>query len=128
VPVFGEDFRPATNLSLILLPGAAAIAVTGVLTAIVVGRGNPAYAFFSAAVTAPATVLLYATLIPAFDATGAALASTISYLGSLLVMSWLFRRATGRGVWSLLVPTQSEFDDLRGLPRSFAAKLGGQRR
>ena len=43
VPVFGEEFRPAVSLGLILLPGAAAIAISSVLAATVVGRGKPAY-------------------------------------------------------------------------------------
>ncbi len=85
VPVFGEEFRPAVKLGLILLPGTAAIAIAMVLGATVVGRGKPAYALYAALAATPLTVVLYAILIPWLDATGAAIASTVSYLGTFVL-------------------------------------------
>jgi O-antigen/teichoic acid export membrane protein len=115
VPVFGEEFRPAVKLGLILLPGTAAIAIAMVLGATVVGRGKPVYSLYAALVTTPATVLLYAILIPWMDATGAALASTISYLGAFLLWCAIYRRVTGQHVAPLLLPTRSELLDFRRL-------------
>ncbi len=79
VPVFGADYRPAINLGLILLPGAAAIGISTVLAATVVGRGHPTYSLYGALITTPLTIAMYATMIPWLHATGAALASTLSY-------------------------------------------------
>jgi O-antigen/teichoic acid export membrane protein len=128
VPVFGEEYRPAINLGLILLPGAAAIGVTAVLASIVIGRGKPEYSLYSAVVVTPLTVLMYATLIPWLHAPGAALASTLSYLATCALMCWFFRRVAGRSPLPLLVPGRSEIDDLRALPRSGFAWARTRRR
>jgi O-antigen/teichoic acid export membrane protein len=118
VPVFGAAYRPTINLGLILLPGVAAIGISTVLAATVVGRGRPTYSLYASFITVPVTVVMYATLIPAFHANGAAVASTLSYLGSFLVYSVFYRRVTHRHVLPLLVPTRDEFADLWSLPRS----------
>jgi O-antigen/teichoic acid export membrane protein len=115
VPVFGEGFRSAVGLGLILLPGAAAIAVSTVLAATVVGRGKPLYSLTNAAIVTPLTVAAYAVLIPRFHSTGAAVVSTTSYIGTFLVWCVFYRRATGRRVAPLLWPTRSELDELLAL-------------
>ena len=128
VPVFGEEFRPAVNLGLILLPGTAAVAISSVLAATVVGRGKPAYSLYVALVITPLTIVLYATVIPLLEADGAAIASTASYLAAFFVWCAFYRRMTGRRVSRLLVPTRSELQDLRALPHSLLAWAGGLRR
>lgn len=125
VPVFGEEFRPAVSLGLILLPGAAAIAISSVLAATVVGRGKPAYSLYAALAITPLTVVLYATLIPWLGADGAAIASTVSYLGSFVLWCGFYRRMTGRRVSRLLVPTRSELHDLRAVPSLFLGRRAG---
>lgn len=127
VPVFGSEFAPATNLGLILIPGAAAIGIAGTLSSSIVGRGRPSYSLYSALIVTPVTVLLYLLLIPWLDSTGAALASTISYGLSFVVASFFYYLATGRRVYRLLIPTHSELDDLRALPGAVAAWARGLR-
>jgi O-antigen/teichoic acid export membrane protein len=122
VPVFGADYRPTINLGLILLPGAAAIGVSTVLAATVVGRGHPHYSLYGAIITTPVTIAMYATMIPWLHATGAALASTLSYLGSFVLFCIFYRRVTKRSVVSFLVPTRSEFADLRQLGRAVSRR------
>jgi O-antigen/teichoic acid export membrane protein len=114
-PVFGESFNKAANLVLILLPGAAAVGVSSVLSAAVVGRGRPAYSLVGALLSTPITLVMYATLIPAFGATGAALASTISYLFSFVLVGTFYRRVSGRGIRSWAIVTRDEVADLRAL-------------
>ena len=116
VPIFGSEFAPATELGLILLPGAAAIGIGGVLSSTIVGRGKPVYSLYSALIVTPVTVGLYLWLIPWLDANGAALASTISYSLSFVVAMFFYHRATGRRVARLLLPSRSELDDFRALP------------
>jgi O-antigen/teichoic acid export membrane protein len=122
VPVFGTDYQPTINLGLILIPGAAAIGISTVLAAAVVGRGKPNYSLYNALVTTPITIAMYAIVIPALHATGAALASTLSYLSSFLLVCLFFRRVTGRSAFPLLVPTASEFSDLRSVGRMALAR------
>ena len=83
VPVFGEAFSGAVVPGLLLLPGAASVGVSVVLAAALTGRGRPVYALYTALVTTPVTIALYAVLIPWLEATGAAVASTLSYLSDL---------------------------------------------
>lgn len=126
VPVFGAAYQPTINLGLILLPGVAAIAISTILAATVVGRGNPTYSLYASLITVPITVLMYATMIPAFHATGAAVASTLSYLGSLLVYSVFYRRVTHRSVLPLLVPTRDELTDLMALLGALLGRRGSR--
>jgi O-antigen/teichoic acid export membrane protein len=126
VPVFGADYEPTINLGLILVPGAAAIGVSTVLAATVVGRGKPMYSLYGALITTPITIAMYAALIPTFHATGAAVASTLSYLLSFVLYCHFYRRVTGRHVLPLLVPTRSELADLWGVPRALASRVTGR--
>jgi O-antigen/teichoic acid export membrane protein len=114
VPIYGEEFRDAIELGLILLPGTALLGIGGVLSATIVGRGKPAYSMFIALLITPVTIALYAVLIPELDATGAALASSLSYAGNFALTCIFYRRVTGRPV--ALMPSRSEFADLGRLP------------
>jgi O-antigen/teichoic acid export membrane protein len=114
-PIFGQEFHPTERLGLILLPGSAAIGLSAVVSAIVVGRGKPSYGLYNSLITVPLTIALYATLIPAYGATGAAAASTVSYLLNLLIICWFYRRVSGGSVWRSFVPTISEVRDLRAI-------------
>ena len=127
VPVFGSDFRPSIALGLILLPGTAALAIGGVLWSSIIGRGKPIYSLYTSLVVTPITIGLYLWLIPQLEATGAALASTISYSLSFLLAAVFYYRATGRRVYRFLVPSRAEFDDLRALPKTVRAYLRAYR-
>ncbi|HUZ15038.1 MAG TPA: oligosaccharide flippase family protein [Gaiellaceae bacterium] len=126
VPVFGEAFQGSIDLGLILIPGAAAIGLAVVLAATVVGRGKPIYQLYVVLAVTPVTILLYATLIPSHGATGAALASTVSYLLSFVLECVVYKRVTGRRVLALLIPSRSELDDLLGLGRALRARVIGR--
>ncbi|HYV16955.1 MAG TPA: polysaccharide biosynthesis C-terminal domain-containing protein [Conexibacter sp.] len=127
VPVYGAAFRPAIDLGLILLPGVALLAVSGTLSASFVGRGHPGYALAITLVTTPLTLVLYVLLIPPLHATGAALASTISYSATFVLCAVFYRRVTHAPVLSRLVPTRSELADYRALAPAIAAWWRGLR-
>jgi O-antigen/teichoic acid export membrane protein len=118
VPIYGPAFRPAIDLGLILLPGVALLGLVNTMAAIVVGRGHPGYLLASALVLTPITVVLYVTLIPSLHASGAALASSISYAGSFVLTAFIYRHVTGQPLLTRLAPTRSEFGD-------YARVLGG---
>lgn len=122
VPVYGQAFRPAVTVGLILLPGTALIGIANVLSSSLLGRGFPNYALYIVALTVPPTLVLYAVLIPAHGARGAALASTISYTGNFVLTAFFYRRVTGRGVLRAMIPTRDELRDLRALPGGFRAR------
>lgn len=125
VPVYGPDFRASIELGLILLPGVALIALNGPLAASYVGRGHPGWSLAIAVVTTPLTIALYLLLIPRMGATGAALASTLSYASTFVLSTLASRRVTGLPILRRLIPTRSELDDYRALAPAIRAWLGG---
>lgn len=126
VPVYGPAFRPAIDLGLILLPGVALVALVAPLSAMIVGRGRPGYSLVTALVTTPLTIALYLLLIPPLDATGAALASTISYGCNFILALFFYRRITGTAVLPLLIPTRSEIADYVALAPTLVSWASGR--
>jgi len=112
VPIYGPAFLPAVELALILLPGVALMGVTGVLSATIVGRGRPEYSLYTALIVTPLTLVAYALLIPALDASGAALAKSLSYGLSFALSVYFYRRVTGSGAIAQFVPTRAELREL----------------
>jgi O-antigen/teichoic acid export membrane protein len=130
VPIYGPGFRDSVALGLIRLPGVALVGISATLGATTIGRGKPEYGLYTMLVVTPLTLVLYATLIPAYHATGAALASSLSFTAAFLASVVFYRRATGHGVLSRLLPTRSELDDYRMLGpkvRLWAAGVLGRR-
>ncbi len=109
--IYGPEFEDAIVLGLILLPGVSLLGIGNVLFATILGRGQSRYSLYSSLLATPPTLLLYALLIPSMDATGAALASTLSYTLSFGLAVVFYRRQTGRAVLPLLVPGRDEFRD-----------------
>jgi O-antigen/teichoic acid export membrane protein len=128
VPVYGEEFRPAIDVGLILLPGTALIGIANVLGSSLLGRGFPQYGLYTVAITVPLTIVLFATMIPAWEAEGAALASTISYTVTTALTIFFYSRVTGRNVARAMIPTRSEWHDLVNVPRAALEWARGLRR
>ncbi|HUZ81960.1 MAG TPA: oligosaccharide flippase family protein, partial [Gaiellaceae bacterium] len=101
--LFGPRFQPAVAALLILLPGMVAFAPATVLAVFFSMRiGRARYAFFLALGSALTTALLAVLLIPRFGLEGAALASTIGYVSSIVIALGLFVRLTHVSVAKLL--------------------------
>jgi pimeloyl-ACP methyl ester carboxylesterase len=124
--VYGSDFSASVGLGYLLLPGVAAYGYGNILAATVVGKGRPEYALRVALYVTPPTLVMYATLIPALDAAGAALASVISYAATAAGMAFYFRRLTGLGVGATL-PRREDLADYRALLRSASSALRRRR-
>jgi O-antigen/teichoic acid export membrane protein len=118
VPIlYGSKFADTTPLGFVLLPGVLLLGIGKVLSSVIAGRGYPRYILFAGLVSAPLTLALYFSLIPAFHAWGAAIASSISY--GLTALLWLvfFRRVTGIGLRAAFVPRAEDVADYGGLAR-----------
>jgi O-antigen/teichoic acid export membrane protein len=111
--VYGARFERTVWLGLILLPGVAALGVAKVASAITTGRGFPKYSLYAGLIDVPITAVLYLTLIPAFGATGAAIASSISYGVTTVLALVFFRRVTGLSLSTVLVPGREELAEYR---------------
>jgi Na+-driven multidrug efflux pump len=86
-----------------------------VFAASLLGRGLPRYGLYTALVSTPVTLALYVTLVPWLEADGAAIASTLSYVLSAVLMYVFFVRVTGIRGLRVLVPGRDELDDYRRL-------------
>jgi O-antigen/teichoic acid export membrane protein len=128
VPVYGARFRPAIDLGLILLPGAALLGLAGPLSATILGRGHPRMMLTVTLITTPVTVALYVLLIPTLKASGAALASTISYAGTFVLTALFYTRVTGHNAFARMIPTRSELHDYRMLAPAVLAWVRGRAR
>jgi O-antigen/teichoic acid export membrane protein len=124
--VYGPAFEPAVKLGLILLPGVTLIGIAGIYMATIVGRGFPTYSLIVAVVTTPITIGLYAWLVPEFEGTGAALASSISYTITFVLSAFFYKRVTGRGALAVLVPTRSELADYKVAWHAARARLSSR--
>jgi O-antigen/teichoic acid export membrane protein len=123
VPVlYGSGFRGSVSLGFILIPGVSALGLAKVLSAISSGRGFPRYGLYCGAITVPITLALYVVLIPKFHATGAAVASTCSYVIATVITAVFFRRATSIPMRAL-VPSRSDLVDYADALRFARARL-----
>ena len=127
--VYGSRFAPAVPLGLVLVPGVSALGLSANLSSIIVGRGRPEYALYTALLVTPPTIVLYFIVVPATGPMGAAITSTASYAANLGVTLFFFRRTTGMRLARQLLPGSSELADYRALVRrAWAARPGGGRR
>jgi O-antigen/teichoic acid export membrane protein len=120
--VYGHRFHETVPLGFVLLPGVLLLGVGKIVGSAVTGRGQPRYALYGAGIGLPLTLGLYLGLIPAFDAWGAAIASSLSYAATAIVGVFFFRRVTAIGLREAFVPTRHDLADYR-----FAAALARTR-
>jgi O-antigen/teichoic acid export membrane protein len=125
--VYGRGFARSTSLGFILIPGVIALGIAKVLSAVFSGRGFPRYALYTTAITVPITLGLYGLLIPHFHATGAALASSLSYVVTMALSLVYFRRATAISLRRALIPSRSDLVDYVDALRLATARIGRAR-
>ena len=94
--VFGEAYRPSVIPFFVMLPGLAAFALAPVLSTYFSGQlGRPIVSSLFAAMSLGVDFALVWVLIPALGVVGAALASTLAYLLTVISMIGYFRRSSG---------------------------------
>jgi O-antigen/teichoic acid export membrane protein len=126
--LYGSKFDRTTDLGLILVPGTLALGLARVLVAVTSGRGHPEYSLWGRLIDMPITAVLYFVLIPAHGATGAAIASSISYALTGVISFVFFRRVIHLPLRTLLVPTREDLRDWRLAARAARRRLAGARR
>jgi O-antigen/teichoic acid export membrane protein len=98
--MFGSEFSPAVTAVWWLLPGTVALAGTKVLAAYIFSRGKPLINTYITVASLAVTVAADLALIPFFGVPGAAAASSLAYGLSLALSLAVYRRLSGRPVWS----------------------------
>lgn len=113
--VFGEAFLPSLPALLWLLPGIVAFSIAAVVAAYFAGVGKPRLNLLVALAGLFITIVLDVVLIPRYQITGAAIASTASYGWSAVLSLWFFKRETGMPLVSLLLPNRADLATLQAL-------------
>lgn len=100
---FGPAFLPALKPLWILLPGIVALSICKVLSNEITGRGKPLINTAAAGVSLAVNIPLNLLLIPRIGISGAALASTISYSLTALVVLVAFLRISKNSLFDTIV-------------------------
>ncbi len=119
--------QPVGRALVLLTPGTIAFTVSKVLQADLAARDQ-----LDVCVTAQLIVMV--TMLgldwlwmPEYGASGAALASTVSYLASTLYTLWAYSRGTGTPSWTCLVVHLSDFRYIRDIMHAVLVKLHWRR-
>jgi Na+-driven multidrug efflux pump len=119
---YGIKFHRAGDAIRILLPGIAAVSSSGILsTFFSYQMGRPIFLFYMSIMNAVVETTLCFFLVPRYQIDGAALACTLTYLNSAVVMTWYFCKNSGLSPADLWVPTLA---DVRTVMR--AIRPGGR--
>jgi O-antigen/teichoic acid export membrane protein len=110
--LYGEAFRPSIMALLWLLPGIVVFTIATVLAAYIAGIGKPQLNLLVSGLSLVVTIALDMALIPKLNIVGAAIASTVSYTVSALLLIVFFMRETDASLREILLPT---FEDIKML-------------
>jgi O-antigen/teichoic acid export membrane protein len=117
--LFTSEFYPSVMALKLLLPGTFFLGISKVLGSDLSGRGLPQYSTYASLVSLIFTVIFDFLLIPHFGINGAALASSISYMISALIITYLFIRTTGVRPLNLLILREEDIIDYRRVLKIF---------
>ncbi len=106
--IFGARFSPSVPVIWWILPGTIALSLGKVVAADLTARGLINHLPISAFIGLVLTLILDFLLIPRMGIRGAALASTVAYLGSGIYLLSVIRRELQTSWQTLLVPKREE--------------------
>jgi O-antigen/teichoic acid export membrane protein len=93
--VFGKEFLPALSPLLYLLPGIVAGALSKILASDIAARGKPELNMYTTFASVPLNLAGNLLLIPWMGLSGAALATSITYVLILAMILWIYKSLTG---------------------------------
>ncbi|MEE9286290.1 MAG: polysaccharide biosynthesis C-terminal domain-containing protein, partial [Dehalococcoidia bacterium] len=106
--LFGGEFTAATTPLMLLMPGVIAASATRVLGSYLFSQGRIIYNTYATFIALGVTIGLDLILIPWLEVEGAAIASSVAYVVSLVATLYWYRRVSSRGVWEALVIRPSD--------------------
>lgn len=109
--IFGSAFLPSITPLVILLPGIIVFGVESVLAADLAARGKPEFAVYSSFACLIVDTTLNFILIPKWGVSGAALASSISYLVDTLIFLVAFLKISKKSLSEVLLIKKEDFQD-----------------
>ncbi|MHB1593660.1 MAG: FkbM family methyltransferase [Streptosporangiaceae bacterium] len=99
--IYGAAYRSAVPLLWVLTPGAIFLSCNQVVGDLLRGRNRPIVVARAEGLAAMFTVVLLIALLPVVGVYGAAIASTVAYGVSLVVLLWSLHRLPGREYGSI---------------------------
>jgi O-antigen/teichoic acid export membrane protein len=94
-PVLGHEYKETPFFLKILLPGISLLAVEKLLSNDLAARGKPEINMNVSIFNVIFSTILNIILIPEYGATGAAIATSISYSLSFIIKAVIFKKVTG---------------------------------
>ena len=116
---YGEQFAPAIAPLVAILPGTVMLGIGKIISTDLAGLGKPQYGTWGSAISLVLTIIFDIWLIPKFGATGAALASTISYGINTLILVLLYIRHSGNQLSSLILIQKVDWEVYQRLFKSY---------
>jgi O-antigen/teichoic acid export membrane protein len=125
--IYGEDFTESSRLLLILLPGVYLVGLESVLVQHFNALGLPRIIPVYWVVTLVINLVLVFSLVPQFDARGAALASTVSYALIFGFVTLQFLKSTGQSFSNVFILRRGELRQLLSLSTLVGTARGSLR-
>jgi O-antigen/teichoic acid export membrane protein len=108
--LFSREFEGVKPVIIALSPGVLALAANNIFSHYFSGLGNPRINLWSNVIGFVFTIGLSLSLIPMFGITGAAIATSVSYLSSVVYQYIIFFKQT-RTPYRDWLPTQNDLED-----------------
>jgi O-antigen/teichoic acid export membrane protein len=121
--IFGQEYLPSISPFVILLPGILILAIWKILHVDLIAQGFPLTYSFTAVVSAVTMIVLDLIFIPRWGIKGAALACTISYSLTTVLIIYFYLRKTGNSLTSILIPKPRDFALYKGFWQSLVSSL-----
>lgn len=110
IPIlYSEEYIGSIQPLLLLIPGTIAFNVGRILSNDIAGRGKPEINMILSAIALVINIGANIILIPKFNASGAALASTISYTSLAILVIIAYSRISTVHWFTILIPKKSDF-------------------
>ena len=108
-------YLPAAEALIALLPGIVAMAIPKMLAADLSGRGKPHYAMVAGIISFALNFLLNILLIPIYGIVGAAIASSVSYIMTAVLLICFYKRETSAILSDFFILKKTDLPWLRGM-------------
>lgn len=124
--LFGDEFSAARTPLILLMPGIVAASATRVLGSYLFSQGRLIYNTYATFIALGLTISLDFALIPSLEVEGAAIASSIAYIASLIATLYWYRRVSGGSIVEALLVRPGDLRHYREVWASVRSRLGGK--
>jgi len=125
--LFGDEFSAAQTPLILLMPGITAACATRVLGSYLFSQGRIIYNTYATFIALGLTIVLDLALIPSLGVNGAAIASSIAYIASLVATLFWYREVSGGSITEALVVRPADAEHYLDAWKSFTGRLGFRR-